>query len=503
LADGRLDEAYDLVRRSDVRAHRRGQELLQKLVRSLIDRGRRHLAQGNFSAASGDVDKVIQLAGNLPDALQLREAIRTAQHGVEKVNRQAAQVIAIARRHAEQGQLTVGQQVLDESPVADSRLDGLRQDLAARRAGLEDALKKATAAFDGGQWEAAIDLILTTGRGGVQDASLRRLAHRIADHVAAEATPLVQSGRLDAAAALMSRLEPLRTETTATRQLRTTLEECGAVSSAIAAGQQHEAEIALLRLKAMWPRAGWIGELAEQTKQWGQVQTAIKNSPLLLLKLSPRQAPQMPTPVKTPTPTAPLPQAESLVLHVDGVGSFRIFTGSKVSIGPLSSTRALDLPLMIDAAAPTITLSRSDDDYFLNAERPVSVNSVPRATKLLSSGDRIELGGRCRLAFRRPSAASGTAVLEISGARLPTAGSRQVILLDREIVIGPGAGAHIRADQLSAPVVLVRGDSGFVCRSAAEIQIDGRLAGANAILPPGAHVTIGSLSFVISREERP
>ena len=75
LADGRLDEAFDLVRQPDVRAHRRGQDLVGELVKALIDRGRRHLAQGRLTAAATDADKAIQLGGNLPDAVQLREAI--------------------------------------------------------------------------------------------------------------------------------------------------------------------------------------------------------------------------------------------------------------------------------------------------------------------------------------------------------------------------------------------------------------------------------------------
>jgi tetratricopeptide (TPR) repeat protein len=499
LGDGRLDEAFDLARQSDVRAHRQGQDLIGELVKALIDRGRRHLAQGRLPAAAADADKAIQLGGNLPDAAQLREAVRNAERGVQNVNQQAAQAMALARRHADQGQLTVGQQVLAEAPVTDPRLDCLKQDLAARRAGLESCLKKATEAFDVGDWEAAIDHIAMAGKNSAQDAALRRLADRIADHVAAEAAPQVESGRLDAAAALMGRLDGLPADTTATRHLRATLDQCRAASNAIAAGQHQEAEEVLRRLQIMWPQAGWIGQLAEQARQWAEVQTAIRASPLSLLTLTAQRAP-----AKAPSPLPPVAMArmQSLVLHVDGVGSFGVLPGPKVSIGPLSSTRALDLPLMIDAAAPTITLSRSDGDYFLGADRPAMVNEVPCVTRLLNSGDRLGLGTRCRLTFRRPSAASGTAVLDITGARLPSAGIRQVILFDREIVIGPGAGAHIRADELPAPVVLVRSGEGLACRSAAEILIEGRPAGNAADLPLGAHISIGSLRFVISREQR-
>jgi hypothetical protein len=498
LADGRLDEAFDLARQGDVRAHRRGQQLISKLLKSLIDRGRRHLAQGRLAAAAADADKAVLLGGNLPDGVQLQEAVRTARRGHDQINQQAGQALALARRHAERGQLTVGQQVLAESPVADPRLDCLKQDLAARRAGLESCLKRATQAFDAGDWEAAIDHIANAGRNGAGDAALRLLADRIADHVAADAASHVESGRLDTAAALVDRLDRLPAETTATRQIHATLDQCRAAWDAIAAGQREQADEVLRRLQVTWPRAGWIGELAEQTRQWGQVQTAIQASPLSLLALAAQRGL-----ARTRLPPVEIQRMESMVLHIDGVGSFQVLPEAKVSIGPLSSTRVLDLPLMIDAAAPSITLSRSDEDYFLSSDRPATVNEVPCTSKLLNNGDRIGLGTRCRLTFRRPSAASGTAVLDISGARLPGAGIRQVILLDREIVIGPGGGAHIRADELASPVVLMRSGEGLACRSADEITIDGRPAGNAANLPQGAHVSIGSLRFVISREQRP
>ena len=125
------------------------------------------------------------------------------------------------------------------------------------------------------------------------------------------------------------------------------------------------------------------------------------------------------------------------------------------------------------------------------------------AVRALRDGDRIGLGSRCRITFRRPSAASGTALLDISGARLPTAGIRQVILMDREIVVGPGTAVHIRADQLPAPAVLIRTDDGAGFRSTADVEIDGRTLSKNAVLPLGVSISIGSLRFVISREQRP
>ena len=128
LADGRLDEAFDLARQPDVRAHRRGQQLTTKLLKSLIDRGRRHLAQGRLAAAAADADKAVLLGGNLPDGVQLQEAVRTARRGHENVNQQAAQALALARRHAEPARgLKSNQRHPSQRPMLPRRSAGIRR----------------------------------------------------------------------------------------------------------------------------------------------------------------------------------------------------------------------------------------------------------------------------------------------------------------------------------------------------------------------------------------
>jgi len=505
LADGRLDEAYDLARQSDFRGHRRGQELINELVPALVERGRRHLAQGRFVPASADADKAVYLGGNLPDAVQLRDAVSAAMRSGEKVRQQAAQAVALARRHADQGQLTVGEHLLDHSPAQDDRIDWLKQDLAARRAGLESALKKATAAFDAGDWETAIDQLNSAGRGAAQDASIRQLSVRIADHVADEACSHIESGRLDSAAALMARIDRLPAQSNAADQMRAALDNCRSAYAAISAGDQQSAEQSLRRLQTCWPKAAWINPLADQVRQLGQLVTTVHASPISLLTANGSAPRSQPNRAAAAVPQAVAPAAssgESMVLHIDGIGSFLILTGSKISIGPVSSSRTLDLPLTIDPSVPTINIARMDGDYFLSSDQPTPVNDVPVAKRMLADADRISLGSRCRVNFRRPSAASGTAVLDVSGSRLPAPGVRQAILLDREIIIGPGSAAHVRADTLSAPVVLRRTPTGLACRSATPITIDDRPAGNAADLPAGAAISIASLRFVISGEQR-
>ena len=200
----------------------------------------------------------------------------------------------------------------------------------------------------------------------------------------------------------------------------------------------------------------------------------------------------------------PLPGNRSaggrFVLHVDGIGSFQVIEQPVVVIGPASAAVAADVSILAGAGVPPVTITRTDGDYFLQSREAVQVNEKPTTGKLLSGGDKIALGPRCRLSFRRPSAASGTAILDLTGARLARGDVRQVILLDREILIGPGAGAHIRCDALAQAAILQRNSGKLFLRSAEPMQIDGRAAPSPAEVSPGAHVRVGPVSFVVGKE---
>src|SRR5947209_4400177 len=71
LDGGRLEEACELLRQPDVRAHRRGQELTDAAVVALVHRGREHLAAARLAAASEDARNAAILAGNTTDVAAL------------------------------------------------------------------------------------------------------------------------------------------------------------------------------------------------------------------------------------------------------------------------------------------------------------------------------------------------------------------------------------------------------------------------------------------------
>jgi hypothetical protein len=165
------------------------------------------------------------------------------------------------------------------------------------------------------------------------------------------------------------------------------------------------------------------------------------------------------------------------ILRVDGAGSFLVLRQPSVTIGPVSSSRVPDVGVMAEPGLPVATIDRVEDDYFLRG-------SAIAGNKLLASGDPIALSPRCKMNFILPHVASTTAVIDLTAARHPRSEIRRIILLDRDLVIGPGPNTHVRADQLTQPVVLkVRGD---------------RLVTDSGELPLGQTVQTGNVSLVIS-----
>src|SRR5215468_10170621 len=97
VADGRLDEAFDLIKDPKLRSHRRGQDLLTKLVSALAKRGREHLKADRFAQALTDCEKAQQLAGDLPELVSLRSDAMDAMQWQRREERVKANAITAAR----------------------------------------------------------------------------------------------------------------------------------------------------------------------------------------------------------------------------------------------------------------------------------------------------------------------------------------------------------------------------------------------------------------------
>lgn len=185
------------------------------------------------------------------------------------------------------------------------------------------------------------------------------------------------------------------------------------------------------------------------------------------------------------------------LIQVDGTGSFLIMREPTVTVGPISSSVRPDVGLVVDPNATVATIERAEDDYFIKTSQPVSINDSITSNRLLSDGDRLDLAPRCRLTFSIPNAASTTAVLDLTAARLPRADIKRVVLMDQALIMGPAASAHVRVIADDTSVLQVK-DGQLRCKTEQPITIGNRPGDANTDLPFDERIQVGSLSFVVT-----
>jgi hypothetical protein len=515
LHDGRLDEAYELVAQSEkLRSHRRGQSLVTRLVTALVKRGHEHLAASRPQQALVDCDKAARLGGNLPEVVELRDAASGAIDAKRRSERRHAQALLAARQAIEAGRLAAGQELL-AAAGDESRAVMLLADVNVRRAMVETALQSAQVALDRGDLDLAASELCKARSSDATDARVIDLTLRICKALKQRVASALDEGRLDLADSLVQRLAKLDEEGSETRQHQRALEQSRLAWESIDRGQPRQAEEILRRLSNLLPDARWIKEALKFAAQAEEALQSLRGGPLGLLSSSraPTEAP-MPIARITGFQPVPAPAAHGLktrdsemrdtlpsrfVIQVDGAGSFVVVRQPMVTLGPVSSSKMPDVGLIAEPGAPVVTIERNDDDYFIRATGQIAINERAVTSKLLMKGDRIAISPRCRLAFNLPNAASTSATIDLSGGRFPRSDVRRVILLDRDLVIGPGNGTHIRAEQLSGNVVLLVRDNRLFVQSETMVTVDGKPMDRAAGIPLGGHVDVGGLSFVVTR----
>jgi hypothetical protein len=507
LKDGRLDEAYELARDEQLRAHHDGQKLVGRLVRALLARGQEHLIASRLTEAMTDSEKAERLGGNLPETAALRAAVTEALLTVQQAERQKAGLAAAARQHIRNGWLSMGEQALAE--LGPGATHPLQAELAARRATAEAAIARAQQALDRDDWSAAIEALREARQAHTSNPRTSELMDRAALLVVAQTGLAIDRGRLDLAESMLERMGSLMNPTLPMQELNRLVSEVRTAAAAIERGQPRQAAEILHRLRAARPSAVWLSEASKHAEQAAEGIEHLRRGPLGWITTAPQleaegaAAPLSPRPAfaspvnGSDNYTVNDPITARFLLHVDAVGSFLVLRSPRITIGPVSSSRRPDIALLAEAGLPVITIERRDEDYFLSSEVPIKVNDTPVTRKLLANDDRIHLGPRCQLKFTLPSAASTSAILHVSGSRLPTGDVQRVILMDKSIVLGPGSSAHIRADQMPAPAVLYIRDGRLLVRGGDRIRVNDEPMDERIGIPLGANACIGPVSMAV------
>ncbi len=519
LSDGRLDEVFELAQQPKLRAHRRGQAIVTKLVRKLLARGREHLDAGRAMQALTDCERVAKFEPTMPDLIELRTAASDAILAKQREQRRNGHAIAAAREQIEAGFLATGERLLSGAVAADeSRAVALMQAVNVKRSMIESQIQSAQAALERDDLDAAAVELAKARATDAGDARVVDLSFRITKAMKQRIVGAIDDGRLDLAETMVGRLLVLDEQGVEAQQLKRSIEQYKLAWEAIDRGRPSQAAEILKRLNALHPDARWMKESLKQVAVAEEALESLRSGPLGLFASgkswlagnAPTEVPEAPSRTTGVSPVAvPVSHGRDargteselpskFLIQVDGAGTFLVVRQSSVTVGPISSSRLPDVALVADPGAPVATIDRSDDDYFIRGGT-IAVNEQPTSSKLLANGDRLALSPRCRMTFIIPNAASTTACIDLTGARYGRADVRRVIMLDRDIIIGPGNATHVRCDHLLEPVVLHLRGGRLVCESKSQVNVNGKPMDRIAGIPLGGHVDLGNLSFVVTK----
>ena len=516
IADDRLDEAFDIVQPEDIRQHRRGQKLIGRLARALARRGQDNLEAERIQLALADCNKAEKLAGNTSEVAKLRSAICSEMEQKRLRSRHRSLKVTQARQHIQDGWISAGEEILKDVGDENGQAGIVLQQAAVARLHTSEAIAKAEKALQRNDLDAAIDFVLKTGAASSQNEQIVELISKLRSLVARKIKENFDSGRLDLANSLWQRISPIADGCSEISEFGSALNQCSKAAEYVAAGRPREAVNLLRKVKLTCPSAKWLGAVTEQSRQAAELLDELAASPLGL-EITRRQdmedgiqqtdneelcksneQPQVIPNKRGSDNRAESPIPSKFVLQVDGVGSFYVLRDASVTVGPVSSSARPTVGLMVDPNLPAITIERSDDDYFIRSSRPVRVNDATTTNKLLVDADRISLSPRCGIKFNIPNPASTTATLSLPSARLGRADVRRIILMDRDILIGPSEGSHVLAESLDETVALFTQNGQLLCRAKDKILVDDKQVSSTAGLPVNKQIRIGQISLVLT-----
>jgi hypothetical protein len=519
VADGRLDEAFDIVQSEQIRQHRRGQKLIGRLARAFAKRGRENLEAERVQLALIDCNKAEKLAGNTDDVARLRSAICSDMEQRRLRNQRRSYKVTQAKRQIQNGWISVGEQILDEADDNDSRMGMVVQQANVARLQLNEAIEKADRALKRNDLDSAIDIFLQTGVTNSKNDRVTELVSKLKSLAIQQIRDNFNAGRIDRARYLWQKVSPIANGTSEISELGTALEQCHKAAEYVAAGRPREAVVLLRKVKVICPSAKWLGAVTEQTQKTAELLDELAASPLGLdinsgtpneKETGGEQIKGNPVGDGVKYPAGRYEMENSgvdsslpsrFVMQMDGIGSFLVLRDRCVTVGPISSSARPMVGLMAEPNIPVATIERVQDDYFIRSTSPIRVNDVTTNNKLLVDGDRIVLSPRCRMKFHLPNPASTTAVLVLSGTRLGRADIRQIILMDRDILIGPASGNHIHAEFLEKTVAIYAQNERLLCKSSEKVLVDDKPVGSTAGLAIDKHIRIGQISFVITKQK--
>lgn len=187
---------------------------------------------------------------------------------------------------------------------------------------------------------------------------------------------------------------------------------------------------------------------------------------------------------------------DRFLLWIDAVGGYWVCMADEVVLG--QPVGGVDIPILGDLSKRHARIRRDGEGYVIEAIRPVRVNGQPVAgVTTLQDRALILLGDRVELRFRVPHALSGTARLEFASGHRTQPSSDAVLLMAETCVLGPSRHSHVVCPAWPKEVVLYRRGEELHCRTAGNLEIDGRAAKHGGRMAANSRVEGDRFSFTL------
>ena len=512
LQEGRLDEAFAIASEKDIRDHRGGQILLERIVDPLLDRAANHLGEGRLRDALLDVERALQAGGNRPRAAQLRARIQEGLWARERDQKRGREAIDSAREHIEHGSLRTGMELLDGVPDGDSSVRRLRREAEKRERTADKALAQAKKLLAKGEWIEALAAAQEAVGAEGRSQEVQDLVLEVKRTIVTQISQAFDAGHLGAGADLLGGLRSIAPQSLEARPFEDSLT---ALREAARACQESNFEIARAKIKGLQrvlPRAAWLKESLDALEKVSEGISVLRSGPLgtenfFLSRAHPKDpaAPatvtmlQRNSPFQDAAKASHAPRGERFLLWVDGMGTYLLLTSDRIAIGRSGSSSRPEIALPVNIAGYHAEILRCEEDYFVvSAQGTVEVDGRATPKKLLSHGEELALSPQCQMAFELPTPMSSAAVLSLKKGLRIERDVRHIILLKDLLLLGPSQSCHVKTRGKGEPVILNYSPEGFTCRAQEGILVQDAPAGLQAAIPLGAHIQVGDLTFAIT-----
>ncbi len=479
MSDGLYEEALAIASADDLKGHRQVEQLLGRLAELLLRRGQERLLSKRFDEALADFDRAGRCGHESAKVSEWRERAHKAMEDEMRLAGNQKEALAVAKERLGAGSLAGARDALGRAPIDDPDAQSLSRAITGQAERSAAALAAAKSAFNEEDFASAVRHFKTARSLHGKLEGLAEFESDLVDEIVKRVRDAMAGG---GGLALARRLHGLLEDVGRSRPGRIELDEALklAESAARCLGEDRYAKAGVLlgRLAQLVPDIAWIKSAREHLEGLEKSRRALLEGPLgMLCGLSTSRAGDEPalngTITAVPRPAAPreapplraddglIPRR--LLLRIDGVGSFLLLRGDRVGIGRAGS-RTADLELVSDLSERHAEIIRAGEDYFVVSMGGVDLAGRQVEHALLQDGDRIRLGKRVRLTFRRPSLKSNSAALDLGEGVRTTGDCRRVILWGGPLLLGNTRECHVQLAERTGGMILMERDGQVVLR---------------------------------------